>query len=299
MLVACATFLLLIAGALVTSNDAGLSVPDWPTSFGSLYKLPRMVGGVKFEHGHRMVAELVGLLTIILAVWTWRTERRNWVRKLGVAALATVIAQGILGGITVLFYLPPAVSTAHATLAQTFFCIVVVLALVTGRGWTEPSRRQLSESHRLQLTRLATLAAASVYVQLILGAGFRHSGIKLLPHLISAVVVTALVLWTITRVLTNYGSVAALRRPAVVLMVLLVTQLGLGFAAYLTRVQWGQDAVQPELPMVISTVAHVAVGALVLASAVALAMEAWRNVGSVQQEREAVSPADFRKVVNA
>src|SRR6185437_9761954 len=100
---ACATFLLLIAGALVTSNDAGLSVPDWPTSFGSLYKLPRMVGGVKFEHGHRMVAELVGLLTIILAVWTWRADRRGWVRKLGMAALATVIAQGILGGITVLF----------------------------------------------------------------------------------------------------------------------------------------------------------------------------------------------------
>jgi cytochrome c oxidase assembly protein subunit 15 len=299
VLVACATFLLLIAGALVTSNDAGLSVPDWPTSFGSLYKLPRMVGGVKFEHGHRMVAELVGLLTIILALWTWRADRRGWVRKLGVAALATVIAQGILGGITVLFYLPPAISTAHATLAQTFFCIVVVLALVTCRGWTEASPGELTESHRLQLTTLTTLAAASVYVQLILGAGFRHSGIKLLPHLISAVVVTALLLWTITRVLTNYGSVAALRRPAVVLMALLVTQLGLGFAAYLTRVQWGQDAVQPELPMVISTVAHVAVGALVLASALVLAMQAWRNMGNVQQEREAVSPADFRKAVNA
>jgi cytochrome c oxidase assembly protein subunit 15 len=289
VLVACATFLLLIAGALVTSNDAGLSVPDWPTSFGSLYRLPRMVGGVKFEHGHRMVAELVGLITIILAVWTWRADRRGWVRKLGVAALATVIAQGILGGITVLFYLPPAVSTAHATLAQTFFCIVVVLALVTGPGWTQASRKQLAESHRLQLTMLATLAAASVYVQLI----------QLLPHLISAVVVTALVLWTITRVLTNYGSVAALRRPAVVLMALLVTQLGLGFAAYLTRVQWGQDAVQPELPMVISTVAHVAVGALVLASAVVLAIQAWRNMGSVQHEREAASPADFKKAVNA
>ncbi|HJT00528.1 MAG TPA: COX15/CtaA family protein [Terriglobales bacterium] len=296
---ACATFLLLIAGALVTSNDAGLSVPDWPTSFGSLYKLPRMVGGVKFEHGHRMVAELVGLLTIILAVWTWRADRRGWVRNLGVAALATVIAQGILGGITVLFYLPPAVSTAHATLAQTFFCIVVVLALVTGRSWTEAPRKELAESHRLHLTALATLAAASVYVQLILGAGFRHSGIKLLPHLISAVVVTALVLWTITRVLTNYGSVAALRRPAVVLMTLLVTQLGLGFAAYLTRVQWGQDAVQPELSVVISTVAHVAVGALVLASTVVLTMQTWRNMGRVQQEREAVSPADFRKAVNA
>jgi hypothetical protein len=82
-------------------------------------------------------------------------------------------------------------------------------------------------------------------------------------------------------------------------MALLVTQLGLGFAAYLTRVQWGQDAVQPELPMVISTVAHVAVGALVLASAVVLAMQAWRNMGSVQQECEAVSPADLRKAVNA
>ena len=298
MLVACATFLLLIAGALVTSNDAGLSVPDWPTSFGSLYKLPRMVGGVKFEHGHRMVAELVGLLTIILAVWTWRVDRRGWVRKLGIAALATVIAQGILGGITVLFYLPPAVSTAHATLAQTFFCIVVVLALVTGRGWTE-ARQELPESHRLQLTTLATLAAASVYVQLILGAGFRHSGIKLLPHLISAVVVTTLVLWTITRVLTNYGSVAALRRPAVVLMALLVTQLGLGFAAYLTRVQWGQNAVQPELPMVVSTVAHVAVGALVLASVVVLAMQSWRHMERVQQEREIISPTHLRKAVNA
>ena len=296
---ACATFLLLIAGALVTSNDAGLSVPDWPTSFGSLYKLPRMVGGVKFEHGHRMVAELVGLLTIILAVWTWRTDRRGWVRKLGVAALATVIAQAILGGITVLFYLPPAVSTAHATLAQTFFCIVVVLALVTGRGWTETPFRKLSDTHHLPLTTLATLAAASVYLQLILGAGFRHSGIKLLPHLISAVVVTILVLWTITRVLTNYGSVTALRRPAVALMALLVTQLGLGFAAYLTRVQWGADAVQPEMPMVVSTVAHVAVGALVLASATVLALQCWRQMQHGRQEQEVFSPSQLRKAVNA
>ncbi|HSB74705.1 MAG TPA: COX15/CtaA family protein [Terriglobales bacterium] len=298
VLVAGVTFLLLIAGALVTSNDAGLSVPDWPTSFGSLYKLPGMVGGVKFEHGHRMVAELVGLLTIILAVWTWRADRRGWVRKLGIAALATVIAQGVLGGITVLFYLPPAVSTAHATLAQTFFCIVVVLALVTSRGWTQAPPLQLPESHRLSLITLATLAAGSVYIQLILGAGFRHSGIKLLPHLVSAVVVTVLVLWTITRVLASYGSVAALRRPAVALMALLVTQLGLGFAAYLTRVQWGQQAVQPEMPMVVSTVAHVAVGALVLASAVVLALQTWRHMRPTQ-EQETFSASQLGKAVNA
>ncbi|HLK35030.1 MAG TPA: COX15/CtaA family protein [Terriglobales bacterium] len=291
--------MLIIAGALVTSNDAGLSVPDWPTSFGSLYKLPHMVGGVKFEHGHRMVAELIGLLTIILAVWTWRADHRSWVRKLGVAALATVIAQGILGGITVLFYLPPAVSTAHATLAQTFFCLVVLLAVVTGRDWVERPSAQIPRRRRISLTTLATLAAAAVYVQLILGAGFRHSGIKLLPHLISAVMVTVLVLWTITRVLTNHSHVDSLRRPAIVLMALLVTQLGLGFAAYLTRVQWGQNAVQPEMPMVVSTVAHVAVGALVLATAVTLAVQSWRHVARSHREEKSVSPVQLGKAVNA
>src|SRR5271154_2474719 len=93
--VACATLVLIVAGALVTSNDAGLSVPDWPTSFGSFYKIPQMVAGVKFEHGHRMVAQFVGLLTIILAVWIWRADKRRWLRLLGLAALITVIAQGV------------------------------------------------------------------------------------------------------------------------------------------------------------------------------------------------------------
>ena len=119
VILACWTFFLIIAGALVTSNDAGLSVPDWPTSFGSWYKIPKLVGGVKFEHTHRMIAQVAGLLTVILAVWTWRTEKRRWMRFLGVAAVGTVIAQGVLGGLTVLFFLPPPISSAHAALAQT------------------------------------------------------------------------------------------------------------------------------------------------------------------------------------
>src|SRR5947209_4987445 len=106
LFVAAATLVLIVAGALVTSNDAGLSVPDWPTSFGSLYKIPKLVGGVRFEQTHRMIAQAAGLMTIILAVWTWRSEKRRWMRMLGCAALATVIAQGVLGGLTVLFYLP-------------------------------------------------------------------------------------------------------------------------------------------------------------------------------------------------
>ena len=115
--VAFATLLPIIAGALVTSNDAGLSVPDWPTSFGS-FRMPRMVGGVLYEHGHRMIAATVGLLTLILALWVWWKEPRRWARWLALAAVLAVVAQGVLGGITVLFYLPVAISAGHATLAQ-------------------------------------------------------------------------------------------------------------------------------------------------------------------------------------
>jgi len=280
----------------VTSNDAGLSVPDWPTTFGSLYKLPPMVGGVKFEHGHRVVAEFIGLMTIIMAIWTWRVERRSWVRKLAVSAIGVVIAQGILGGLTVLYFLPPAVSTAHATLGQTFFCIMVALAVVTSREWLETST--MPENNKPKLNGLATLATAAVYVQLILGAGFRHSGIKLLPHLISAVFVTIVLLWTILRVLTHYAGVPALRRSAAFLLVLLMVQLSLGFASYLTRVQWGRSAVQPELPMVISTVAHVAVGALLLATTLVLTMQCRRYATSEVQERVS-SAAQARRIVAA
>ncbi|HYM13676.1 MAG TPA: COX15/CtaA family protein, partial [Bryobacterales bacterium] len=134
---ACATFGLIIAGALVTSKDAGLAVPDWPLSYGSL--MPPWVGNIRFEHGHRMVATLVGMLTIVLAAWLWKREPRRWVKRLGAAALATVVAQGVLGGITVLFFLPTLISVSHACLAQIFFCLTVTLALVTGERWKEPT----------------------------------------------------------------------------------------------------------------------------------------------------------------
>src|SRR5437667_2183294 len=114
---ACTLFLIFVGG-LVTSTGSGLSVPDWPLSYGRL--MPPMVGGIFYEHGHRMVASAVGLLTVVLAVWLSRREPRAWVRRLGYAALAAVVAQGVLGGLTVIFLLPTAVSVAHACLAQTF-----------------------------------------------------------------------------------------------------------------------------------------------------------------------------------
>ncbi len=293
---ACVTFLLLIAGALVTSNDAGLSVPDWPTTFGSIYKMPHMVGGVKFEHGHRMVAEFVGLLTIVLAVWTWRTEKRRWMRYLGLGALATVIMQGILGGITVLFYLPPAVSSAHAAVAQTFFCIAVAIAVFTGRRWVEEQPRIQFDTSRPSLITLTLLSIFVLYVQLILGAMFRHHGMGWWPHVANALVVAFVLSWTAIRAISKYSEIEAVKKPAILLLGLLIAQLCLGFLAFLTRVAWGHDALQPELPMVISTVAHVAVGALLLATAVLLAIQVWRHVPVAFEER---LPGSERKPIPA
>jgi heme a synthase len=285
VILACWTFLLIIAGALVTSNDAGLSVPDWPTSFGSLYKIPKLVGGVKFEHTHRMIAQGAGLLTVILAIWTWRVEKRRWLRGLGYAAVGTVIAQGILGGITVLFYLPPAVSSAHAALAQTFFCIAVAMALFTGRKWIEEQPRVEFDQRRPSLFTLTLLSIFVLYVQLILGAMFRHHGLSWWPHVVHAVVVSFVLAWTAVRALTVYPQIEAVRRPAIAMLSLVIAQLCLGFTAFLTRIAWGHDAVQPELPMVVATVAHVAVGALLLASTVILAIEVWRHVPVAFEER--------------
>ncbi len=281
---ACWTFLLIIAGALVTSNDAGLSVPDWPTSFGSLYKIPRLVGGVKFEHTHRMIAQGAGLLTIILAIWTWRVDRRRWLKYLAWGALGTVIAQGILGGLTVLYFLPPPISSAHAALAQTFFCLTVAVAMFTGQKWVQEVPRIELDNRRPTLITLTLLSIFVLYVQLILGAMFRHHGMSWWPHVANAVVVAFVLTWTAVRALSRFAKIEAVRKPAILMLGLLITQLCLGFTAFLTRVAWGKDAVQPELPMVISTVAHVAVGALLLATTVVLAIQVWRHVPVAAEE---------------
>ena len=267
----------------MTSNDAGLSVPDWPTSFGSLYKIPHLVGGVKFEHTHRMIAQFVGFLSIILAVWTWRADPRRWMKYLGLTALGLVIAQGILGGITVLFYLPPAVSSAHAALAQTFFCVVVLIALFTGQNWVEEIPLVEIDRERPSLFTLVLFSILVLYVQLILGAMFRHHGLSWWPHVLNAATVAIVLTWTCVRALSRYSGLDGVRRPAITLLSLLIAQLCLGFVAFLTRVAWGHDAVQPELPMVVSTVAHVAVGALLLATTAVLAAQVWLRVPVVEE----------------
>jgi cytochrome c oxidase assembly protein subunit 15 len=282
--VACATFVLIIAGALVTSNDAGLSIPDWPTSFGS-FSPPPLHGGVQYEWSHRAIAGSIILLTISIAAWTLWTDRRRWMKWLGIAALGTVITQAILGGLTVLLFQPPWVSSAHAAVAQTFFCIAVAIAVFTGRRWVQEQPRTELDQRRPALFTLTLLSIFVLYVQLILGAMFRHHGLSWWPHVINAAVVAFVLVWTAVRAISVYPEVDAVRRPAIAMLGLMVAQLCLGFLAFITRVMWGRDAAQPELPMVISTVVHVAVGALLLATTVVLAIQVWRHVPVAFEER--------------
>ncbi|HWC19496.1 MAG TPA: COX15/CtaA family protein [Terriglobales bacterium] len=290
-------FLLILAGALVTSEDAGLSVPDWPTSFGSIYKIPPMVGGVKFEHTHRMIAEAVGLLTIVFCLAAFRIDRRKWFHYLSLTAIGTVIAQGILGGLTVLMFLPWYISSAHAALGQTFFSIAVLMALYSGAGWMRSTPDRLADEGSPSTRTLTVLSICTVYLQLFLGAAFRHSGMSILPHLVNSVLVSGILAWTAIRVLSRYGHIVAVRRPAAMLIGLLLLQLGFGFAAYLTRVVWGKNAAQPLPSMVSTTVVHVAIGALLLATCFVLEEQVRRYL---QREPLAVAArAPERKAISA
>jgi cytochrome c oxidase assembly protein subunit 15 len=287
---ACWTLFLLVAGALVTSNEAGLAVPDWPLSYGSL--TPPMVGGIFYEHGHRMVATVAGILTIILSVWISRREKRPWMRRLGWAALAAVVAQGILGGITVKFFLPPWVSVAHAALAQAFFCSLLAIALFTSKWW-QSELPVVRYSAQPPVRERATWATIAIFIQLLLGAAYRHHALGLLPHLIGAFVVPFIVLpaASSTRDLA-YQSAAGLARFGKMLKHILYLQLALGGAALWSRLTT-LHAPQPMPVMVFFTVAHTAVGALTLGAAVLLVLVSYRVLGPLQPAEVAASPSQI------
>lgn len=295
---ACSTIFLIFLGGLVTSTESGLSVPDWPTTYGwNMFTFPvsKWVGGIFYEHTHRLVASFVGFLTVILAVWTWRKEPRAWVRKLAIIALAVVIAQGILGGLTVRYFLPPAISTAHACLAQTFFCLIISIALFTSPAWKRglPGVQE-SGSSLFALPVLCALTTAAVFIQLILGAYMRHSNAGLaipdfplmfgglLPpftsgkiiihfaHRMGALVVTTMVVWTFLRIYRNHSDQHLLWRPALIMILLLSLQLTLGALTV-----WTAKAITP-------TTTHVATGALILGTTFLLTLRAFAMVSKRQ-----------------
>lgn len=288
-IVAGCTFLLLIAGGMVTSTGSGLSVPDWPLSFGKW--MPAMEGGVLYEHGHRMIASFVGLLIVIEALWLARAEPRRWVRRLGWAALAGVVVQGLLGGLTVLLRLPDPVSISHAGLAQVVFGLTVAIALVTSRGWAAAGAEPRPvDRHEPSFFTLGVLTAAVLFLQILLGAAVRHMGAGLaiptfplaygqwipplssLPvqlhfaHRVGALVVAAVVLWTAARGLRIHRGDPWLARPAGLLGLLVAVQIGLG----------GWTVLSHKHPWVAT--AHLAVGALLFATSVTLSFRARRRL---------------------
>ncbi|HTM37104.1 MAG TPA: COX15/CtaA family protein [Terriglobales bacterium] len=281
--IASLTFVVIVAGALVTSEDAGLSVPDWPTSYGHILRLPPWVGGIVYEHSHRMIASVTGILTTLIAFWTLFVDGRRWMKILGFAALGTIVVQGILGGVTVLNFLPPAVSTAHAAVGQTFFCIAVAIAVFTGRKWVEEVPSPVVDDGHPKVLVLCAYSLGLLYVQLVFGGMFRHHGMSWWPHVVNSVTVALCLTWTGVRALTTFPRVRTIRRAAALLLFTLVVQLLLGFMAFLTRIAW--PGTEASNSMVVSTVAHTSVGALLLAITAVLTIQVWRHA-AVTQKRE-------------
>ena len=271
ILVAVCTLLLVLAGASVTSKEAGLSVPDWPLSYGQV--IPDMTGGVLFETGHRDIAGVVGILTIILAIWISRVEKRPWMRRLGWVAVSLVVAQALLGGATVLMLQPPPVSIAHACLAQLFFSVTVAIAVFTSRKWQE-GPEPVEDYGWPSLRSLAIVTPILILLQIALGAGFRHRAFGLLPHVVGAMIVPLVILLVGVFALHQFPKHRSLRPAAVALLSITGVQVFLGVIAYIARI----NAAEYPLAMVLTTVTHVATGGLTLAASVVLAIQIRRNV---------------------
>jgi len=277
ILAACCTLVLIVAGALVTSNDAGLSIPDWPLSYGKL--IPPLIGGIRYEWTHRLIAGTVSMLTFGLALCLQFWEPRKWVRRLGWTALGLIAAQAALGGMTVLFFQPPWISTAHACLAQAFFCVMVSLAAFTSPSWGPSAGVRFASATLTE--KLAMTVVAGVFLQLLVGAGYRHNGLGMNWHLAGAVIVSVAVFWSVVRVM-RYHSDKAVTAAALALGGFLLAQLFLGGGSLGAKLYYAH-APQPMPIFVAITTVHVAMGALTLAASVCLTLLLFRQ----QQEARA------------
>ena len=312
--VAGCTLLLIFAGGLVTSTGSGLAVPDWPLSYGQL--MPRMVGGILYEHGHRMIAGTVALMMAALCFWTWRVEPRRWVRNLAFIAMGSVLAQALLGGLTVIFLLPPAISSAHAGLAEIFLCLTVTLATAFSHGWLNaPPRTTAGTAFPVPLPVLAVFTTGLMFLQVMIGAWMRHIGAGLaipdfptafgglipttftgpiaihFAHRVGALCVAVTVIGLCTQVLRRCRADAWLARPAVLLLTMLGVQVTLGATAIWTKLS------------VLPTTAHVMIGGATVAVSALLTLRLWRRFRLPAAERvpagtpaTAPRPSDARGV---
>ena len=257
-------FFVLFAGGMVTSTGSGLAVPDWPLSYGRY--MPEMIGGVFFEHGHRMIAGIVALMTWALGIGVWFREPRRWVRVTAAAAALLIVLQAVLGGITVLYGLPPQVSIAHACLGQVLFCALAAIAQATSPAYIDA----LSAAQG-RIWRLGACAVGAVFIQLVLGAVMRHTGEALLYHFLWAFAAAGCVLFAGFRGLSLPGGSLSLAGLSALMAGGVLAQMFLGVGALWARssraISW--SAYVPTL--------HQATGALILVSCVLWTLRAHRR----------------------
>jgi cytochrome c oxidase assembly protein subunit 15 len=289
----CWTVFLFIAGALVTSKDAALSVPDWPQSFGTWFPtLAQLDGGAFFEHSHRVIAGILCVFILIQAVLLWRKDSRRWLRWFGLVTIGGVLVQAVLGGETVRQLLQYWLPVMHACFAEIVFAALICIAFFTSKWWTS-ERVQLEDAGSPSIRTLALLNAIVIFFQVILGAGFRHKEIPVWPHIAGAFLVLATVLWTAIALRKRFGNSRELSKVRMLLHSIFGIQFLLGFGAYWSRLTT-VDAPQPMPVMVTLTVIHTVVGALLFGLSVAIVLVCYRLVPG---KREVVSPSTDRVAI--
>lgn len=278
------TVVLLAWGAVVTSIEAGLAVPDWPTSFDSMdpinptpgwYKIPAVLA----EHGHRVMGMIVGALTLILALWTFVADPRTWMKKTGILALLLVIVQGVLGGLRVV-WISIDMAVIHACTAQLFFALLAAMALFTSTSWLYADNVLPDNDASAKMRRMTLWTACILYGQIILGAILRHpgggsDGMLAGIHMLGAGVVFAFVFMTIKAAKKADPEKTMITKMTHGLSGILTLQIILGFVAYIVILQEG-DAERGVLQVILNT-SHMVVGALFFASTVVLALVAGRK----------------------
>lgn len=294
VLLVCATFALITAGGLVTTYEAGMAVYDWPTTFGHnmfLYPLADWLSGpfdVFIEHGHRLLGSLVGMISIAFLAVTWKFDERRWMRNLAVVALGAVIVQGVLGGMRVMFD-ARTMAMIHGCVGPAFFALTIALAATTSRWWREHTPTAAPGGNRL--LRLSAFVVGMAWFQIFLGATLRHFHVGVWPHIVMGIVLAGHIVWL--AVLVRRTRQPLLVRPAAVLTLLLIGQLALGVAAWVTNHGWpswfagyrwaAAYVVQANsMQQVWSTTLHVTTGSLILAFSVLLAVRTWRLIAITQ-----------------
>ena len=271
------TVLLFVAGALVTSNAAALSVPDWPKSFGTWFpSLRQLAGGAFFEHSHRVIAGVLGLLLVVETVMIWLKDERKWLRWFALTAVGGVVVQAILGGEVVRELLHYWLPVLHACFAQVMFGAILCLAVFTSKWWIE-EHKQLGDRAGISIHTLALLNAVVMFVQVFFGAAFRHQYAAIWPHLVGSAVVLGMMIWTAWVLRKRFEDSPELTFGRTLLHNMVGLQILLGVAAYWSRFSTA-DAPQPMSVMVILTVVHTVFGALVFATAILVVLMCYRLV---------------------